>query len=526
MDFNTETYAGSLLKDFREALSIPNLSIGDVYAILRWNNIEPIRYEKRVNNKEKTPVFPKYLVKGLLKNNNGLAYSRNRILQNRAQQEEDAIRNDVMADIESRDRQERGKETEPSDYDRMMDASDELLRQQEVYFDDKHDDELYESLYGRKVYFTENQIKNIVEKEKYIENDYNEKWERLPINSDVYRLVDDKTSFRNECYSNFGIADVAEVKEEGIPHYIAIFHGGLNGNGEWDKYLEDMIHIIRSIKGSYIIKLDVDVPDDVWNLTIGFKKENLNEGASGYQPEDSDAYFDTCYTISEELFNSVLKDLEKCYKDKNDSMIYTYLGIINHLLQIQELQSPIYYSNKDLAGDEPDGNPLAMKIINTCIKCYKYLQSDKENRQGWKDFERYKEELFGQYNIFKNSMKTRNEDANVQPVRAYHLDESNSVEPKKVLVVKKFLDDNFVRAAIPTIGDDGYPKTQLIVGMKGTDGKVIRNMYAQQLFDLLQDKFQKIFSDKEKRDKFLKLVMKEWYDKKITRDGLLSKNIY
>ena len=30
MDFNTETYAGSLLKDFREALSIPNLSIGDV----------------------------------------------------------------------------------------------------------------------------------------------------------------------------------------------------------------------------------------------------------------------------------------------------------------------------------------------------------------------------------------------------------------------------------------------------------------------------------------------------------------
>ena len=79
---------------------------------------------------------------------------------------------------------------------------------------------------------------------------------------------------------------------------------------------------------------------------------------------------------------------------------------------------------------------------------------------------------------------------------------------------------------LPTIGDDGYPKTLLIVGMKGTDGNIIRNMFSQQLFDLLQDKFQNIYLDKEKRDSFLKTVMIDWYNKKISNDGLLSKNVF
>jgi hypothetical protein len=553
--------------------------------------------------------------------------------------------------------------------------------QTKISFNDDRDDLLYENLFGRKVYFTESQIKNIVDNEKYIENDYNEKWEKQDVNSDIFKTIKSKLNFDNK--SNLGLADVAKVLDDeytepgDTPNYIAIIRGGLNGSGDWKDYLTDMIAIIKKINGSYVIDLDVDVPDDVWTLKLGFYKEKLNEGASGYQPEDSDSYFDTCYTISEELFNGILEKLEKCYEDKNDNMIYTYLGIINHLLQIQELQSPIYYSNKDLENDKPEGNPLGIKLIKTCVKCYKYLQSDKNNKQGWKNFEEYKEKLLGQYSIFKNSMKLRNNNTNVQPVRAYHLDESdnldenwkgyalgaalgaaslfsggnhlnaqnnrqdtigytvtmpngettnymrnsyspdewkytndyfkkqcgkasysenelikmcpaayadrnkgpevwqrnqskyviqnengkvnisgkvaashgqnpwyailnsygtqvtpivneskNFVEPQKVLVVKKFLDDNFVRAAVPTIGNDGYSKTLLIIGMKGSDGKVIRNMYAQQLFDLLQDKFKNIYLDKQKRDNFLKRVMKDWYDKKITKNGLLSVNTY
>ena len=101
-----------------------------------------------------------------------------------------------------------------------------------------------------------------------------------------------------------------------------------------------------------------------------------------------------------------------------------------------------------------------------------------------------------------------------------------SVEPNKVLAVKSYLDETFVRGRMPIVGEDGYPQTLYIVGMKSTDGKVIKNMTAKQLFFLLQDKFSKIYQDKKRRNRFLKKVMQDWYNRKITREGLLSSNRY
>ena len=36
--------------------------------------------------------------------------------------------------------------------------------------------------------------------------------------------------------------------------------------------------------------------------------------------------------------------------------------------------------------------------------------------------------------------------------------------------------------------------------------------------EILQDKFKNIYLDKQKRDNFLKRIMKDWYNKKITKD--------
>ena len=321
--------------------------------------------------------------------------------------------------------------------------------------------------------------------------------------------------------------DVDPYDDPDDKRYVGVIYGGLNGPGKWQDYLKDISTALSKV-GGYLIDLDNDAPDDVWTLLFAFheNKEKLNEGASGYDPEDSDSYFDLCYELSENIFEDLLKHIDENLNVKNDNAIYTYLGIINHMLKVNELHGPLRYSNKDLDKEER----LGVKIIKKCIEGYNYLFSDKkENRQGWEDFEEYKQSLTMQYKIFKELMKVLNYDSDVDftITAPYHLRESsNFVEPQKVLVVKKFLDDNFVRAAVPTIGNDGYSKTLLIVGMKGTDGKVIRNMYAQQLFDLLQDKFKNIYLDKQKRDNFLKRVMKDWYDKKITKDGLLSANIY
>ncbi len=107
----------------------------------------------------------------------------------------------------------------------------------------------------------------------------------------------------------------------------------------------------------------------------------------------------------------------------------------------------------------------------------------------------------------------------------HKLDEQYFVETNKVKVVEKYLDDNFVRGGMPAIGEDGYPKTIGVVGLKFKDGSVAKNMTATQLFYLLQDKFNKIYEDPKQRDAFLKKIVVDWYYKRI-KNGLLSKNNY
>lgn len=101
-----------------------------------------------------------------------------------------------------------------------------------------------------------------------------------------------------------------------------------------------------------------------------------------------------------------------------------------------------------------------------------------------------------------------------------------SVEPDKVKVVKEFLDNNFIKGGIAAIGEDGYPSTTPIVALKGTDGKPARNMSDKQAFELLKDKFGKIYSDKIQANKFLAQILKDWYYDRISEQGLLSVNRY
>lgn len=100
-----------------------------------------------------------------------------------------------------------------------------------------------------------------------------------------------------------------------------------------------------------------------------------------------------------------------------------------------------------------------------------------------------------------------------------------SYSPEKVLIVKKYLDDNFKKGSIEGIGDDGMPKNTCIVAMINPQtGNVAQNMYDYQLLELLIDKFQNMFVDKDERSKFLGQVMRDWYEDKIGLYGSLSVN--
>lgn len=93
----------------------------------------------------------------------------------------------------------------------------------------------------------------------------------------------------------------------------------------------------------------------------------------------------------------------------------------------------------------------------------------------------------------------------------------------KVLLVKKFLDGNFMRGTIEKTGDDGtMKKTGIFIQLDDKHMPTKSNIGAETLFDMVQDKFSNILPDKQARDKFIIRMIKDWYDNKITKDGTLS----
>ncbi len=93
----------------------------------------------------------------------------------------------------------------------------------------------------------------------------------------------------------------------------------------------------------------------------------------------------------------------------------------------------------------------------------------------------------------------------------------------KVSLIKKFLDDNFMRANFERKGEDGTIRNigvfiQLNPNKLPTD----YSLGIGDVFDMVQDKFSNILSDRNERDKFLMQAIKDWYDKKITNSGNLS----
>lgn len=82
---------------------------------------------------------------------------------------------------------------------------------------------------------------------------------------------------------------------------------------------------------------------------------------------------------------------------------------------------------------------------------------------------------------------------------------------EKVLAVKKFLDGKYVRLR----------NKDFIVELDD-DKQVVGALTDKQLFYVLQDKFRDIIADKGERDKFLKQVIKDWYNGKISKYGSLT----
>lgn len=100
-----------------------------------------------------------------------------------------------------------------------------------------------------------------------------------------------------------------------------------------------------------------------------------------------------------------------------------------------------------------------------------------------------------------------------------------TIDPEKVLMVKAFLDKNYMKGIKNIIGADGVPTTTQVIylafnGQPVEDGEVDQ----ESLKDTLIEKYKDMFVDEDEREKFLGQVMKDWYNNKIGLYGSLSVN--
>ena len=98
------------------------------------------------------------------------------------------------------------------------------------------------------------------------------------------------------------------------------------------------------------------------------------------------------------------------------------------------------------------------------------------------------------------------------------------INPDKVILVKNFLDKNFQKGNLENIGANGLPQKVRIAAMMSSTGEVLRNLLDSELEDLLIDKFKNMFLDTNERGLFMKQVVDDWFNNKISPIGLLSVN--
>ena len=494
MDLNIETYANTKIKKFRRVLNLPDLTVGELHAILKWGGVEPKRYEKTKSGYN-TGVYSMSQIDDLLNNYPKLMLLRKKLVGKR--QEKNNASQEVGTEKEFKNLHPCNNVNYFSNKE-MNDASNELLKQQEVFFEDKHDDELFESLQQKNVYITETQYKHF--KERLTEE------QDIDI-KELFKKVKNWLNFENN--SDLKLFKLQRIKDKmtNKTHYIAEIYGGLNGCGEWNNYLDDIQYALLKIGNAWIVDLSCDCADDVWTLKVGFRyPRNINEGCWGYEWYDSDQTLDECSVFAKKMLswvcNSMRKKLKQKYGTPTD-YIYGYLGIIRELLNTEKIF-------KETLCD----NDTWFELQSLIEKGYKYCI---EHKDVYNEPDKFEKKI-------TNLKKEIDELLNKKYVRENKKDKINENYINKVSVVKKFLDNTFVKADMSTINDEGLPQKKPIVGMKDNNGNVVKNLSPQQLFYLIQNKFKHIYLDKEKRDKFLKQIIIDWYNNKISKEGLLSIN--
>lgn len=87
----------------------------------------------------------------------------------------------------------------------------------------------------------------------------------------------------------------------------------------------------------------------------------------------------------------------------------------------------------------------------------------------------------------------------------------------KVELVRKYLDDNFMRATFEKDGENVGIFVKLSNHLPTE-----KSYWKQDVLDILDKEFNNILNDKNERDGFLNQLLDDWYNHKISKYGSLS----
>ena len=93
-----------------------------------------------------------------------------------------------------------------------------------------------------------------------------------------------------------------------------------------------------------------------------------------------------------------------------------------------------------------------------------------------------------------------------------------------VLAIKTYLDKNFAKQELDSLDNNGYPTKEKTVMLLSKEKQPLKTLNMKELLRLLDDKFNNMVSDNIDRKKFLKQVIRDWYQNNIKSNGILSVN--
>ena len=105
----------------------------------------------------------------------------------------------------------------------------------------------------------------------------------------------------------------------------------------------------------------------------------------------------------------------------------------------------------------------------------------------------------------------------------YLLSEAFVPSAEKTVIVKDYLDKNFVRQMVDDVDENGYPKRTPMAGMK-SGGQVLKQLTMRELMLLLVDKYRKMMKNEDDLKKFMQQIIKDWFGKTLSKEGILSVN--